>query len=1003
VLSFWSVWYLEPVIGDVSQSIWQTVIRQSADPERVERFLETLREGPAREELEEVEEEQARMIASVLAGSQALYQLLVREPEWIRLLKNLEALRFPRRREGLLREALALIQRSSDEEEGAPIHRLRRFKEREMLRIAARDLARIAQLPEIAFELTLLAEACLEAVTRCCLETLLRRYCTGSDFSDVVQELREGFSVIGLGKLGGEELNYHSDIDVMYLYEDSESRKQMVERYSFRGLSVSEFYHRLAERITAEVGAMTNTGQLYRIDLRLRPDAPHGPLAHSLDAAEAYYSMRGQTWERMMLIKARGVAGSPIVTEEFLEMIQPFRYPKSVGPEVLEDIARIKEQLEQEVVKKQDQDRDIKRGPGGIREVEFIVQALQLLHAGKNPFLQEVNTLRALERLERYNLLQRQDAGRLREAYIFLRELEHRLQMEAHQQTHLLPTDSTARCRLARLMDLPEESALMEALQQYRRAVREIYEQFIPSSSRRRRTTLPLPSEDPERWRALLERYSFRDPDHALQIAQQFIRGPESLGINPRVQQIALRLFQQFLQMCLDRERLEEYRRQAGAHGNPKATWLSDPDRVLIRLIQYMERYGARTTLLESWQFNQDLFRLLILLFDRSEFLAELALEEPDLVEDLLLGGYLQRRKSTEQILRELRYGMEEPDQADWIRRYHRSEFTRIGLRDILGLVDWRQSQSELTALAEACLQYSVEIAVQKAHYRSQPLSIIGLGKLGGRELNYGSDLDVLFLADNRIRDLGRIQQLGQQILQLISGRTKLGIAFQVDTRLRPDGEKGLLVNHLRAHQAYYAKRGRLWEIQALTRARPVAGRPELGHRFLTWAQRLVHLDRSRPPAAWSPHWKQEMHQMRLRIEQERTPAGKAHLSLKTGAGGLMDAEFIAQLFCLQQGLIIPNTYEALLEAQRTGWLRDQQAEELLENFTRLARIEAILRRWSYEAESELPDDPAALRRVAIRCGFVTGEDLLHAIQTYRQHIRNVYNQIFARVITAEG
>src|SRR5687768_3038280 len=281
-----------------------------------------------------------------------------------------------------------------------------------------------------------------------------------------------------------------------------------------------------------------------------------------------------------------------------------------------------------------------------------------------------------------------------------------------------------------------------------------------------------------------------------------------------------------------------------------------------------------------------------------------------------MLSGRLRRRKNAEETLTELRHGSRDADQKLWLRKYYQAELMRIGLREIIGLADLEQHEEELSALAEACLQYSLEIVMRKRRQKSPPLVIVGLGKLGGRELNYGSDLDITFVAPNNARDLPKLQQLAVEIIDLLTAPTELGSAFQIDARLRPDGEKGLLVNTLKAYDDYYRYRAQLWELQALSRARAIAGNMPLGREFEQLVARLTNFT-SKPNSGW----KTEIAKMRLRIEKERTPKGQDALTIKTGAGGLIDAEFIAQTLSLEHGWREPNTRRALERARKEGAL----------------------------------------------------------------------------------
>jgi len=426
----------------------------------------------------------------------------------------------------------------------------------------------------------------------------------------------------------------------------------------------------------------------------------------------------------------------------------------------------------------------------------------------------------------------------------------------------------------------------------------------------------------------------------------------------------------------------------------------------LVRLDSFIDAYGARATLYELWTRKPPLFELLLLLFDRSEFLAEMAIRTPDLVDALEASGRLQRQKFAAETLQDLRHGAEDADQRLWMRRYHQAELMRIGLRSILGLADVEQNLVELSALADACLQYALETVMRRAKYKVPPLCVIGLGKLGGHEINYGSDLDILFVTSADAAKLPSLQRLAVDVLDLLGSQTEGGSVFHIDTRLRPDGDKGLLVNTVEACEEYYRKRAGLWEIQALTRVRPIAGDMETGAKFQKLAATLADF---RPEhaaagfiysaargkkaglAAYSPNWKKEIDAMRQRIVRERTPPGKERLAVKTGKGGLMDAEFLGQMFCLAQGWSEGNSLRALQRAAEAGLIEAGDARLLLENYRNLRRIEGILRRWSYEGETLLPEDEPAQNRVAVRCGYAGHEEFMEAVAKTRGAIHSVY------------
>ena len=1004
---------------------WQSVIKTSADPERSRRLLESLAAAGARAQLQKFSADSMRAFAALSGGSQALGELLLAHPDWLSLL-DIERLKFFRRAQGFQQELGRLLQSALKAQDyAAALTELRRFKQRELFRIAVRDLARLSDVVEITRELSDVADVCLEAVLQIIRLQFTARF--GRPFHQDADGHWQptAFAVLGLGKLGGQELNYSSDVDLMFVYDDEgEVFKELPKgKETPRAvMSNHQFFGKLAEAFNAEVSRTTDDGFLFRVDLRLRPEGDAGPLVRSLESYENYYAQWGETWERMMLIKTRQVAGDKVLAAEFIEMIQAFRFPHSITERVLHEVTAVKDRIEREVVGEDELERNVKLGRGGIREIEFIVQSQQVLHAGRSPFLQIPQTLPCLEKLAQYHLLDTDEAQPLADAYRFLRDVEHRLQMENNLQTHSLPAEPQARLRLARLMDFKSWGEFETALQIRTGNVRQIYDRLLKSESAEAQTGLPPEFDGAEaEWTSLLVVHSFREPETAFRVFKELAEGPGDVHVSPRSVELARELIPKFLALCPSRkpeagsQRPDVRKTSSDLRPLTSELRLSDPDRVLTRLASFTSAYAARVPLLELWTGNPALFELMLMLFDRSEFLAEVAIRTPDMIDDVVTGERLRQRKTADQILEELRYGRDDADQFLWLRRYHETELMRLGLRDILGLADFEQNLVELSALADACLQYALEVVMRKNKIKKPPLVIIGLGKLGGCEIDYGSDLDILFVTDVPAKELPKLQRLAAELMELMSRRTEQGIVFHTDARLRPDGEKGLLVNTLDAYEKYYRQNAQLWEIQALTRTRPVAGDLKLGEQFQKLAATLtdfrsaehrsgasqkkasstsqVAARHSEMPAGYTPNWIKEIHQMRMRIGKERTPRGQDDLAIKTGKGGLMDAEFIAQTLCLQNGWHEANTLQALERGRDEGLLPD--AGKLLGAYRHLRRVEGILRRWSYEGEIVLPDDPAPYYRVSVRCGFATPDGFRKELAKWRKAIREVYLKAF--------
>jgi glutamate-ammonia-ligase adenylyltransferase len=979
----------------MKNSLWAKVAKASADPERAAHFFQLLAGSHASQFLQTADLEQLRLLAGLFSGTQGLSTTLLRRPEWLHLLEP-ELLRFPRRKQGLLQEIARWVAPALEAKDYvSALGKLREFKQMEMLRIATRDLAKLATLPDIVLELSTVADVCLGTVWQICMAQMIERHGTPCHLDSSGNWRPSAGCVLGMGKLGGQELNYSSDVDLLFVYTEEGGAFKTLPPSGTNprpALTNHQFFNKTAESFISEVCRMTPEGVLYRVDMRLRPEGDSGPLTRSIGSYENYYAQWGQTWERMMLIKARGVAGDAMLASEFLEMVQPFRYPRSVNQNVLREVAAMKDRIEHEVVKSGEIDRNVKLGRGGIREIEFITQSLQLLHAGRQPFLQSSQTLPCLAKLVEYEHLTAQDSRQLQDAYCFLRDVEHRLQMENDLQTHTIPDDKGAQARLARLSGFATLRAFESARRTHMRQVRKAFIKVLKADKGEAAVDALYPGsfEGAESdWKQLLMNHGFKDPDKALRMLREFVEGPGFIHVSPRTVAVAKAVLPRLFALCKPAEK-------HAPENRPKQPPLSDPDRVLTRLDSFISAYGARATLFELWNSNPAIFELLLLLFDRSEFLAELAIRSPDLVDELVASDRLRQRKTADETLRDLRHGLADEDQHLWLRRYHQAELMRIGLRDILGLAGSEQYLTELSALAEACLQYALEVVMARSKLSAPPFAVIGMGKLGGAEIDYGSDLDILFVANTTPRSLPALTKHALALMDLVSARTEQGLLFQTDARLRPDGEKGLLVNSLKAYGDYYRNRAQLWEIQSLTRARPVAGDANVGNQFLRLAAELTAFDKPQPNlVAYSPDWKQKIHRMRMRIEQERSPRGQGELAIKTGVGGLMDAEFIAQALCLEHGWRETNTLAALQRADKEGLLPN--AGKFIDGYREIRRVEAILRRWSYEGESVLPADPAPFTRVSVRCGFASPEAFKSSLIECRQAVREAYLTYFQK------
>src|SRR6266850_2253639 len=851
----------------------------------------------------------------LLAISSICAARLTRNPETLLWLAQPEVCLASRGRTEMLAEVHAL---TSDSEVDNNFGALRFWKGREMTRVAVRELAAVAPLEETTGELSQIAEICLRRVFEFWDAELRQRY--GPPEAE--------FAILALGKLGGGELNHSSDVDILFLYSDE---GQLTPHISYH-----QFFNRLGNKILETFSKPHPAGSLFRADLRLRPEGSAGPLARSLESMENYYAGFGETWERIALIKARGIAGSRELAYDFLRLHQPFIYPKSPTPDLLEEIANIKHRIERDVVGPEKLDRDVKLGRGGIRDIEFVVQTLQLIHGARNPFLQEPSMLKALRALRELDLLPREDVLALDDAYRFLRRVEHRLQIEAEQQTHTVPDEPDPLSRLAHSLRFASASDFTAALHNRMGSVRPIFQRIISGS----------PAQP-----AKITIEFFKDAKRAEKALRELERGATSFHVATRTRQI----FQRLRPILLD--------------------WIAktaDPDATLNQFLRFVETYGLRSLLFELLVTNPKLLELVVKTFDASRSAGDLLIRRPQLLEDITRDPTFDEPRSVEENLGRLDSLGASANNLDPIRAYRQRQLLRIILRDVLGLVQPAATFVELSDVAEACLVFVAKLLA------SEQLTIIALGKFGGREISYGADLDVLFIGED--------VRAAQNLMTAMAQPTAEGNIWALDARLRPEGEKGPVVCSLETYESYYATRAQLWELQALTRARSISGPWQ--HEFMEIAKR-----------AWCRAGQDaglfiKIDDMLQRIRRDRGSRSD-FLDLKTGAGGIIEAEFLVQALQMRGNIWEQNWERAVDRLHQHGRLDKSDVAKLNDAYAFLRRCELVLRRYDNRSISTLPSDPDKQRKFAIRLAYqefdafrrdyLDAREAIHAL--YQQHI----------------
>lgn len=792
---------------------------------------------------------------------------------------------------------------------------LRRYRHAESTRLVWRDVIDGADVEEILAGSTQLAETCLHLALTALEAEFAHRYGVVRDGAGRVQRL----VVFGLGKLGGRELNFSSDIDLVYAYEcEGESAPDPAKAGRVRALAAQDYFARLGQQLAKLLDEVTVDGFCHRVDLRLRPFGSAGRVALSFAAMEQYFQREGRDWERYAWQKARPVAGDRDAGERLLKMLRPFVYRRYLDYGALDGLRAMKALIVAEVARKE-LAGDIKRGPGGIREIEFLAQALQLIRGGREPALRHRHLLTALDALVQAGHVDPGTGADLRGAYRFLRRLENRLQMLADAQTYSIPADGQLRERIA--IGLGEASWAALAAQLAAQRAR-VAEEFSALLAPRRRG-----GGDAAQFTAYWQSLPERGEVEAL-AALGFAHASELHG---RLHDFACAPGVRDLSDAA-RARLDRIIPALLEH----AVGCTDPDAVLRRVLPLLHGVLRRTSYLALLDEQPAALARLADALARSALLGERLAAYPLLLDELLdvrVSGELPERA---EILAQCRAALRDNDleaALDALNEVRQA----LSFRFALALLDARMTAEDcarrLAWLAEAVVAGVLELAnaeLRAGHgeIAGGRFAVLGYGSLGGLELGFGSDLDLVFLFDApldaqsdgaRPLDAPRwYARLGQKIVSLLGVRTSAGRLFDVDVRLRPDGAKGLLVSSLASFTDYQRQRAWTWEHQALVRARGIAGDAGLLDAFE--AVRAEVLARPRDPAALAA----DVTAMRVRMRAELDRSDAAHFDLKQGEGGLVDLEFLLQCLVLrhahvQPELLRPRATPQLLEAALRG------------------------------------------------------------------------------------
>jgi glutamate-ammonia-ligase adenylyltransferase len=1000
-----------------------------ADPDmainNLERFIAASRNPMATAALFERDPQALPNLLQIFSTSQYLSDLLVVDHEAYDLLRMTEGQ--PVSRQDLVEEMVADVRTLTNQSDVSAA--LRRFKRRELMRIAYGDIVRGQPVATVARQLSYLADAIVEAALDYTWRHMEELY--GQPLRHDLQRCR--FVVLALGKLGGLELNYSSDIDLVFMYEqDGQTDARRI-------VSNHEFFERLSKDLVRLLTEATELGSTYRVDMRLRPEGSRGPLCLSFETTLSYYDVKGRTWERQAYVKARPIAGDRDLGRELHDRLEPWIYRRYLSLTDISGIKSLKRRIERRAEGEGGDLRNVKTGRGGIRDVEFVIQFLQLLNGSVLPEVRTSNTLDAIARLEQSGCLTHQERTILEDNYSFLRKLEHRLQIMFDLQTHMLPEDRTELAKLAVRMgyiSTPHVPALTAFASDYShrtKVVRKILDHLLHDAFSGDAAIEPEvdlvndPDPPPERIEQVLGRYPFEDISTAYEnlmaLATEKIRFLSTRRCRHFLAAIAPRLL-------------------AAIAATP------EPDTTLINLSRVSDSLGGKAALWELFSSNRPSLNLYVRLCAACPYLSSILTSSPGMIDELmdsLLVEHLPTLAILESALADLSRGAEDLDPI--LHSFKNAQHLRVGVRDILGKDDVRSTHEALADVAEACLRQiaaseytklvekfgeptilipsemempgaqaargagtagtpAIEQIWQRFADREgdvcEPV-VLALGKLGGREPNYHSDLDLIFLYEAEGNTLGRrrvshggttnghfFSELGQRVIRMASHLGPHGRLYEVDARLRPTGKSGLLAVPVDAFGRYFSEgRGQIWERQSLCKARVIVGSP----RAAEYAMEIVYQAAFGPP--WRRQYATEIREMRRRLEETAS-----NRNLKRGIGGTVDTEFLVQMLQLKHGGADPSvrqsgTLEALAALREAGYLGHDDAEYFSGSYRFQRSVESRIRLMNAAGRHELPDNPKELTKLAYLLGYPDSRELVaEAEHTFAEN-RARFNRLF--------
>lgn len=881
--------------------------------------------------------------------------------------------------------------------------RLRLFQQQQMLRLIWRDVCHLASVRETAAEVSALAEAAMDVTLDMLHPWLVRVLGTPvMQHSGAMQRM----VVLGMGKLGAGELNLSSDIDLIFAYPEAGDTQPAA---SGKTVSCQQFFIKLGQQLIDVLDTLTVDGFVFRVDMRLRPYGSEGVLASSFDAMENYYQSQGRDWERYAMIKARAVAGDIQAGTELLRRLRPFSYRRYLDFSAFESLRAMKQQINKQVRKK-GMSQDIKLGAGGIREVEFVVQALQMVHGGRDKRLQQTSLYKAMDNLQEADYLPADIVHSLRNAYSFLRDLEHKLQGFANKQTQSLPATAEEQLRVAIAMGIPDVRRanwqdLLQVLEQHRAIVRQHFSDVIHTeeddddASRHDVNDAGMQALwqvdlTDEQAVALLAKLKFEAPEKTWQQLTGFRKDKVFLTLAAESRQ----RFKRFMPLLLATLAQEK-----------------SPSLGFERVMKMVEAVARRTAYLVLLAENPRAMKQFVHLCTESPFVAEFLSRHPVLLDELL--GFMKQPPEKSVLQEELAQGMLRigednfEEQMEYLRYFKQTHTLQVAAAQIKGTMTVMKVSDYLTFTAEAVLEQVLALSwhnLTRKHgypvnsdgqHGVMDFVVVGYGKLGGIELSYLSDLDLVFLHDGALDEdtvcaTGQksinsrefYTRMAQRVITMLGTNTVSGKLYDVDMRLRPSGESGLLVSTLPAFQQYQLKEAWTWEHQALVRSRAVAGSPRMAGLFEAIRATVLSQPRDVHKLA---HDVLAMRQ-RMRDELTRKAGTKAMqpgFAIKQGVGGIVDIEFMVQFLVLAEAhrcsvlVRYPDNVRILEAAARCVLLTEDEIKQLTKSYLALR---ATLHEFALQHnESDAVDADVAVA-------------VLQPLQTFRDRVARLWNKVFA-------